>query len=887
MPSEDHMSRWLDILRLRLRSLFRRAASDQELDRELRGHVDAQVDELVARGVTPDEARRIAMSTFGGMELVREESRDARGVSVMENLGRDLRYAFRGLRREPMLLAAATISIAVGAGSNLAVYTLAREFVFATPDVRRPEEMVQFQVSHGSHAGYQKWLDLNASDVLDGVAGFSYDREINWRNGDATSSLIPMLVTANFFDLTSMPMAVGRGFTESEARAELNPHVVVVSHSFWRSSLNADPAVLGRQLMLNNESYTIIGVLAPGIRSVAGFAIAPSVYAPLNRSLVPELPAPNAAVVKLLGRLKPGQTLEQGRALVDAVDRRLGRLAGDSVYAGVQEFARVGGLGGPKAFRILGGFFTLLALVSLLVLLIACANVAGLLIARGTRRRQEIAIRLAIGGTRTRLIQQFLVEGFWLALVGTAAGMLLSFAFMRLANGVSLPVPLPIELRLAVDPALFMVAVGVVVLSIVFCAVLPAIGATRLVLVPALKKEEPFRATRRVTARSLLLTGQVMVSTILLVTAFLFLRNMTRSQVTDPGFEVQRALVAQVGFVRGIPNAEQLSFLEQAVERVAALPGIEQAAFSSAVPLTMYNGSSSGMLARIDDRPATQHIQFSRSYVGPGYFGTLGIRVLGGREFAPGDRHGTPSVAVVNAEFARQYFDGRSPVGSRLRFDGEDTVYEIVGMVGNGKHQTLGEQQRAAFYLPLQQGPEDIGIAFVLARTRGDPASLAEAVRTTLGALDQSVAIEVKPMRTALTFAMLPSRIGATVLGSLGALGLVLAAFGLYALVSYTVSQRVAEIAIRSALGASRRRILGLVTGSAAVLVGVGVALGLVVATLVTAPLGTFLVAGMSSRDPLSFAATALVFLVVAVLASWIPARSAVRVNPATAMRQE
>ena len=881
------MFHWLDFIRLRIRALVRRDQLDADLDRELDSHLTHQVEEYTSRGMPRDEAVRVARSLFGGVERVREEARDARGTAVIENIVRDLRYAFRGLRREPMLLAAATVSIAVGAGSNLAVYTLAREFVFAAPDVRRPEEMVQFQVSHGSHASYQKWLDLNASGVLGAVAGFSYDKEINWRNGDVTSSLVPMLVTSNFFSVTGAPLSMGRGFTDADARAELNPHLAVVTHRFWQTALHADRSVLGRQLMLNNESYTIIGVLAPGLRSVAGFAIAPDVYAPLNRSLVPELPTPNAAVVRLIGRLKPGQTLEQGRAATDALDRRLGRLAGDSLYAGVQEFAPLGGLGGPKAFRIVGGFFTLLALVSLLVLFIACANVAGLLIARGTRRRQEIAIRLAIGGTRSRLIQQFLVEGFWLALVGTIGGMLLSFAFMRLANGISLPVPLPVQLRLAPDPMLFVVAVGIVFLSIVVCAVLPAIAATRLVLVPALKKEEPFQVSRRFTARGVLLTGQVMVSTVLLVTAFLFLRNMARSQVTNPGFEVTRAVVSQVGFVRGQPNADQLAFLRRATERVAAIPGVEQAAFANAVPLTMYNGGNSGRSARIDDRPDALHVEFARGYVGPGYFSTLGVRLLGGREFASGDRRGAPAVAIVNAEFARRYFDGRSPVGSRIRFGDEATTYDIVGMVANGKHQTLGEQQRAAFYLPLEQGPEDIGIAFVLARTHGDASQLTLQVREALGALDQSIAIDVKPMSAALRFAMLPSRIGASVLGSLGVLGLVLAAFGLYALVSYAVSRRVGEIAIRSALGASRRRILQLVTGNAAMLVGIGVGLGLAISALVTAPLSRFLVTGLSSRDPLSFVGTAVAFLVVGVLASWLPARSAVRVNPASAMRQE
>jgi putative ABC transport system permease protein len=881
------ISRWMDVARLRLRSVFGRERADRELDRELRSHLEAQTDELVARGMSPDEARRFAISTFGGVERIREETRDARGVSMFENIGRDLRYTLRGLRREPMLLIAATISIAVGAGGNLAVFSLAREFMFATPDVRRPEEVVQFQVSHGSHASYQRWEELNQSGALDAIAGFSVEKEINWRNGDVTSSLVPMLVTENFFEVTGVPLVMGRGFSSAESRVALDPRLAVVSHPFWRTRLGGDSSVIGRQLMLNGDMYTIIGVLAPGLRSVVGYSISPGVYLTLNRAIVPELDAPGG-IVRLIGRLKPGQTMEQGRVAVDAADRRLGRLAGDTVYAGVQQFAAAGnlaGTNGPKAARMMGGFFTLLGLVSVMVLLIACANVAGLLIARGTRRRQEIAIRLAIGGTRSRLVQQFLVEGFWLALIGTAAGMALSMIFMRLMNSISLPVPMPIELQLAPDPAMFITAVAVVFLCILLCGVLPALSATRLALVPALKREEPFRATRRFTMRGLLLTGQVTVSTVLLVTAFLFIRNLAQTQVADPGFEVDRTLVAQIGFVRGRPDAEQPLLLQRAVERVASLPGVEAAAYSSAVPLTMYSGSSNGRMARIDDRDALQHVEFSRLLVGPGYFSTLDVRLIGGREFALSDAPGSPTVAIVNEEFSRRYFEGRNPVGSRMRFDGENTTYEIVGMVANGKHQTLGEEQRAAMYLPLLQHSSGLGVGFVLTRLKGDPSAAAAPVRQAIGELDGSIAVQVEPMRSALRMALFPSQVGAAILGTLGTLGLILAAFGLYALVAYNVSRRVGEIAIRSALGATRGGILRLVMRDAAVLVGGGVLLGLGLAAFVTAPLSTFLAAGLSSRDPVSFIGTFVVFMTVAALASWWPARQATRVAPVTAMR--
>ena len=879
------MQRWIDVVRSRVRTIVRRDRADAELDRELRAHIEHQVDENIARGMSPAEARRVAVSTFGGVESVREESRDARGVAVVENLARDLRYTLRALLREPMLLVAATVSIALGGGGNIAVFSLAREFVLAAPTVRDPATLVNIQVSHGSHASYQRWLDLDASGGLARIAGYSIEKELNWLDGDAAASLVPMIVTANFFDVTGVPVSRGRGFSAAEARAELDPHIAVVSHDFWQRKLGGDSAVVGRTLTLNGDAYTILGVLPPRLRSVAGFGIAPSVYVPLNRALMPGLGRSHAGVVQLLGRLRPDQSVAEGRVALDAIDRRLARLDGDSLYGGVQVFARAATFGSAKSFRIVGGFLALLGVVSLLVLLIACANVAGLLIARATRRRQEMAIRLAIGGTRARLLQQLLVEGLWLALIGTAAGVALSVGFMRVVNSLSLPFPLPIEPHLAPDGAVFLCALGVVILTVLLCALLPAMHATRLTLVPALKHEEPFYAMRRFAARGMLLTGQVTVSTILLVTAFLFVRNLTLTHLTNPGFEVNRALMAQVGFVEGGSKADHPAFLQTAVERVRAMPGVEEAAYAGAVPLTFYSGSSNGLSARIGDATDAEHVEFARSLVGPGYFSTLGVRLLRGREFATGDAPGTPMVAIINAEFSRRYFRGKNPVGQHIKFAEQALNLEIVGVVANGKHRTLGEDQRAALYLPVRQHADELRVAFVVARTRGEPAPLIAPVRRALGELDRSISVAVEPMSSALTFALLPSRVGAAVLGTLGILGLLLAAFGLYAIVSYNVSRRIGEIAIRSALGAPRAAILRLVIRDASLHVALGLVLGLGVSALVTAPLTTFLAAGLSATDPLSFAGTAFVFLLVSVLASWLPARHATRVSPVVAMR--
>ena len=882
--------RWLDMIRLRIRALARRGRVDDELDRELRAHVELQVQEHIANGMTPDAARLAALRTFGGVEQMKEEARDARGVALIENLARDLRYTFRGLLREPMLLLAAASSIALGAGGNIAVFSLARELLLAAPDARQPEELVRMQVSHSSHATYQRWLDLEASGALEHIAGYSIERQINWFAGDAAVSITPMIVTANFFDVVGVPLARGRGFSAEEARAERDPRLAVVSHAFWQRELAGDSAVLGSSIMLNGEAYTILGVLAPRIKSVAGLGLAPPVYVALNRSLVPQMRASDERLVALVGRLKAGQSLAQGRAAVDAVDRRLGRLEGDTRYAGVQEFSHLGASSG-KAGRTIGAFFALLSVVSLLVLLIACGNVAGLLIARGTTRRREIAIRLAIGGSRSRLLQQFLVEGFWLALLGTVCGLGLSVALMRVINGIALPVPLPIELHLAPDVPILISAVGLVLLCTLFCALLPALKATRLTLSPALKRDEPKLGGRRFTTRSVLLVGQVAISTLLLVTAFLFVRNLARSHLTDPGFEVEHALVAQLGLVQGKSVDDQIALLDRAVERVGALPGVQEVAFANAVPLTVRSGSSSGRSVRIDDRAESEHVQFALSHVGPHYFATLGIPLVQGREFGAADRRGAPLVAIANEEFVRRYLGTASPVGRHVRFVGDDGApaadLEIVGVVANTKHNTLGEAQRAALYYPLLQYPDGMGLAFVFARTGPAASTLVAPIREALGALDRAVAVEVEPMRTALAFAMLPSQIGAAVLGGLGTLGLILATFGLYAIVAFNVSRRLGEIAIRTALGATRGRIIGLVIRDAAVLVTIGVTLGLGIAAFVTQPLTAWLVTGLSTTDPLSFAGTGVVFLVVAVLASWIPARQATRVSPVIAMRLE
>jgi predicted permease len=882
------VTRWLTGLRLRWRALMKGAALDRDLDRELRSHLDDEAEARMARGLPPDEARRQSRVAFGSTVAATEACREARGVSVAQNLVRDLRYGWRALVRQPLLLVAASTSIALGVGVNLTLFSLASELLFATPSASRPDELVHIRTGNGSHVPYAQWRDLAEVGALDGLAGYRLELTANWRRGDETVAVLPMVVTANYFDMMGLPLAIGRGFGPDEARAERDPRLVVLTDGFWRRQLGARPDILGASLILNGASYDVIGVLPRGSRSLAPFGIEPDLYLPLASSLVPAIETPRAPVLQLVGRLAPDQTMEQGREVVETAARRIGEAHGDPEFSIVTVFSGVGGLGQAGEFDVVVVFFGVLMAVAGLVLLIACANVAGLLLARSAARRREVAMRVALGASRLRLLQQFLTESLLLAGVGTAAGLALAAAAGVGLSRVSLPLPVPVSLRTVVDERLLLFALGLVLVSTVFSGLAPALHATRAAIAPATRPGEPGGRTRRFALRRVLVAGQVAVSALLLVIALVFVRNLLLTTAVDPGFDVERTLVARVQFVEGRQGTPAQPAMARLTDAVRALPGVASAAFTDSVPLTLYFGATVGTALRIGDAADPIRTDYTRAIIGPGFLETMGIEVRG-REFTAADGRGAPPVTIVNEAFARRYLGDGSPIGRTISDPRDEArrTWRIIGVAADSKYRTPGEAQSPAMYLPVLQAEAIARLSHVVVRAAGDPAPLVPAVRDVLLSLDPSAAVTVETTRAALTLVFLPSRIGAGLLGAIGVLGTVLAMVGLYGVVSFAVSRRTAEIGLRLAIGASRRSVAVLVIRDVAAVVGAGLVVGLGLGLLATQALATFLVAGLSPSDPASILATAALLLAACLAAAAPPMRRATRIDPIVALRQD
>ncbi|MBV8897507.1 MAG: ABC transporter permease [Acidobacteriaceae bacterium] len=862
---------------LRLWWLFSRSRFRSELADEIEFHVESRAEELEQGGVARLEALARARREFGSKLKAAEDSSGPWQMRWLENLFSDLRYAARAFRRSPGFAVTAIFCLALGIGAKAVIFNITTNFLFSQPSCRDASSLIAIWEGGNSALPVTDYKFLLDSHIFDGVAGLNVEREVNWRDGDRTSRFYAGLVTDDFFTALGIPFRMGRGIAPGEK------NTAVLSYNAWHSKFAADPAILGRALMLEGRLYIVTGVLPANHRSIFGFGVSPDVYIPVTH---------DDDYVQLYARMPKGMTLPMATARVQSLFAQLDRIHPYEAWKR-NSGTRVTHVTGFDLLNqmmpsVVTAFFAMLMIVAGLVLLIACANVGSLLLARASTRSHELAIRLSLGASRGRIVRHLLAESLLLAVIGSMAGLLIDAVCVNLIGKLDLPVPVPVHLVISPDWRLWWYSLALALTSALLCGLLPALKSLRKDVSDTMKQGE--RQTPRAwNIRSLLVAAQLAVSIILLATALLFVHNLLRVTSMDPGFDIHHTSWAYMRLVpdryAGTNQTNQMALVHEALEQLRALPGVESAAITRRVPLN--DNCVTGAPVTTDLSPTAIHVQYECNNVGPEYFHTIGIPILLGREFAATDRKGSQQVAIVNESFAHALFEKSNPVGHVITIKlQEQTSMLIVGVAKDSKYFTLGEKQRLAVYQPYFAFNEPVNLHFLI-RTAGSPTSLTKEVAAVLGRLDPTAAIETKPMNQALALALLPSRIGAVMLGAMGILGLALAAIGLYGLLLYSVSRRTREIGLRVALGATPPAVLRLICRHSLALVGLGTLVGLALAAFAMQPLALFLVPGLSTFDPSAFLSVVGVLAVVALLATLAPGFRALRVDPITALRYE
>lgn len=837
--------------------LFRRRNLHEDLDAELAFH----------REMAAANGNGIPL---GNTSVLKDQALDLWRFNWLENLWRDVVYAARGLRRSPALVASALLSLGLGIGVNTAMFSLAVEFLLSQPSVTDASSLVAVRLGGNSHAKREVVEFVRDSGVFQSIAGENEESYVNWNNGVETRQIFGVVVTKNLFADLGIPVARGRGILPSDPE-----QVTVLTDRFWRRHYNADPEILGRAINLNNKPYTVVGILPAAHRTLLGFGFSPDLYLPQY------LPDTHLA---MYARLKPGMSIGEAQAAVRTVATRLDasqperfKWANNISVTPIAGFSR---LQQERQLMTIGFFFALLLAIVGLVLLVACINVASLLLARASARRREIAIRLSIGASRGRLLQQMLVESLLLAAAGAAAGLILAQLVTSLLAQIHLPLPLPIRLQLEPDWRVALYAAFLTLVAAAVSGLLPALQALRESIASHLPRDSKQRLRRA------LVVGQVAISVVILATGFVFIRNLMGSASISPGFDTRQTVRAEVNLPDSYKGPERVgAYIEEALRVLHAVPGIEAAAAARVIP---FNDSvRQGMDVVFPDKGETVRMSFQWNAVTPEYFRAMDIPLRLGRAFAASDRGGN-HVVIVNRTFVSKFLNGRQPLGTVMLWgaDGK-TPYEIVGVAEDTKNTTIGEDPRAQLYEPLAQIRNARTRVHLVMRSAIPPVSQLDPVRQALRRLEPAAGLEVQTLFSSIGLAFLPSQAGAALLGSMGMLGLLLAAIGLYGMMVYSVTRRTAEIGVRMAIGATRRHIVAMVLRESMTLVALGSAVGLVLAYFVTKPLTIFLVPGIRPADPRTFLSVIAVLAITGVLATWGPLRRASAVDPLVALRHE
>jgi macrolide transport system ATP-binding/permease protein len=812
----------------------------------------------------------------------------------MHTLFQDLRYGARQLLKRPGFTLLAIISMALGIGANTAIFSLIDTVAFRPLPVRNASELQELYGTLHNGADYTIQSYLNYKDyrdrnqVFSGLIAYRIAVASLSHNGN-NERVWGTMASGNYFDVLGVPPLLGRGFLPEEDQTPKSHPVVVLSYGCWQKRFASDPAIVGRSVLVNNVPFTVVGVAQKGFIGT-DVAYAPEFWTPLMMGPVIE-PGSNWLENRdsdnsfVVGRLKPGVTKAQAEASLRALTFEMGKeYPKENAGRGIELIPP--GLFIPDIRNGVFAFTAVLGGVGFLVLLLACVNLANLLLARATDRRKEIAIRLAVGASRRRLIRQLMTESVMLSLAGGIFGVLVAAAINRIVQRVDFPIDIALVFDLRIDWRVLSFTLGLSLLTGMLFSLLPALQSSKPELVPALKDEQSMAGFRRSRLRNSLVVVQITLSLVLLISAGLIVRSLQEAQRMRPGFNPENAVAFSfdVG-LQGYDETKGRALQKQALERIRALPGIEAAALVDNIPLSLNYNNTTIYLEGQPPTPASQLPLAIPSSVSPDYFRTMGIS-LRGRDFTDQEEKPENRVAVVNETFAKKFFPGQDPIGKRFNFSGADKPFwEIIGVCGDGKYNSLGEDPKPALFRP-QLRDYSTAVSMV-ARTKGDPKTVLGAMQREMRNLDPTLPIYgMKTLKEHMKIPLFPAKMAAGALGSFGVLALVLAAVGIYGVMSYVVAGRTREIGLRMALGARNGNVQRLILRQGMTLAVIGSVIGLAIAFGATRFLKSVLY-GVDAMDPTTFVGVTLFFGAVALLACWIPALRASRVDPMVALRAE
>ena len=885
---------WYDAVVQRWNALFRRAARERELDEEMRLHVELEAEELARAGGLPqDEAHRRARAAFGSMDRYTEDLRDQRSTRPLEDLARDAAYALRGLRRSPGFAAVAVLTLGLGIGATAAIFSVVRGVLLRPLPYAEPEQLVtlwtrflpvsgldfpQFWVSAPEYLDYRE-----SNRSLSHVAALSTLGVTLTGTNAEPQRVSGALVTGDFFRTLGVEAALGRALAPADDAPGGTPRVVL-GDGLWRSRYGADPAILGRTVTIDGESFEVVGVMPPGFAFPSRETV---VWGPLG--LDPADRSGRAShSLQLVGRLASGVTLDQARAELATL-----MTAWEAEYPDMHtgHFLIMNSLGDDVVGSVRGTLWVLLGAAAF-VLLIACANVANLTLARNAARTQELAVRGTLGAGRRRLVQLLFTDSLVLALAGGLLGTLLAAfgvrALLRLAGDT-----IPRADAIALDGAVLLFALGVTLLTTLLFGLAPALRIREHTPAEALGRIQRggTGGLRETRLRGGLIIAEVALAVVVVAGAGLMIRSFEALTSEDPGFRSERVLITQLALPSRYyeDEASVAAFHHELSTRLAALPGV--VAVSGASDLPLYEAPPN-VDFEIENAPPVGTGEPLRSadlvFALPDYPATLAIRMLEGRFFNASDDLAAPHVAVVNRTAVQMFWDARSPLGARIRTTGSDGPWHtVVGVIDDVKWEGLDAEPRPAYYMPVAQPAWRPSTLYYTIRVAGDPLALAAAVRGVIAEIDDRLPlIRVATLDALVDESVARPRFVMTLLAVFAAVALTLGTIGIYGLLNYTVDRRRRELGIRMALGADRAATAQLVLRQGMQLAGVGVLLGLACALLATRLIAGMLY-GVEPTDPLTLGTVCAVLLGTAAIASWLPARKAVRLDPVTALRTE